>query len=322
MHHRQLGSTGIATIPFALGGNVFGWTSRAPEAYRLLDRFVEQGGSLIDTADVYSAWVKGHSGGESEQLIGDWLKQRGRRDDVVIITKVGLMPGEGGKGLEPARIRAAVEASLRRLQTDRIDVYFAHKDDPDTPLEESLAAFDELVRAGKVRALGASQYTAQRLGAALDAARDGGFEPFRVIQPELSLVRQDVYAGALQKLALAHDLGVITYFSLAAGFLSGKYRSEADLAGRERRFRVKDYLNAQGLGVLGVMDVIAAESGHTLPQIALAWIMAQPGVTAPISSATSQEQLDELMQAVRITLSPAELAELDRAALDAGAPAA
>lgn len=310
MQKRKLGTTGLEISPFALGGNVFGWTSHAPEAYRILDTFVASGGELIDTADVYSAWLKGHKGGESEALLGDWLQQRGRRDDVILATKVGLLPGTGGKGLEPARIVAAVEDSLRRLRTDYIDVYFAHVDDPDTPLAESLATFDTLVRQGKVRALGASQYSPARLDEALTLSRQSGLAPFQVVQPELSLVKREVYEGALQALCLEHDLGVITYFSLAAGFLSGKYRSADDLGSRERRFRVKDYLNDQGLRVLGVMDDIVAETGFTHAQIALAWIMAQPGVTAPLASATSIEQLEELMAAVDITLAGEQLARL------------
>lgn len=313
MQQKTMGSTGLQTIPFALGGNVFGWTSHAPDAFRILDAFVDAGGSLIDTADVYSVFVKGHVGGESEALIGEWLRHSGKRDKVLIATKVGLLPGEGGKGLQPSRIRAAVDASLKRLGTDVIDIYFAHADDPDTPLDDSLATFDALVREGKVRHLGASQYTPARLSEALAVAAQRGYEPFRVVQPELSLVARDSYQGPLQALCRENDLGVITYFSLAAGFLSGKYRSKEDLAGRERRHRVANYLNERGLAVLAAMDAISAETGLNLPQIAIAWVIAQPGVTAPIASATSLDQLGDLMSATDVTLSPQHLARLDAA---------
>jgi len=313
MEKRKLGSTGLAILPFALGGNVFGWTSREPDAYRILDSFIDAGGELIDTADAYSAWLPGHEGGESERLLGNWLERRGKRDDIIIATKVGLLPGAGGKGLQPSRIKAAVEESLRRLKTDYIDIYFAHADDPETPLEHSLEAFDLLVKEGKVRSLGASQYSAARIQESLDVARDGGLEPFRVVQPELSLVKRDAYEGDLQTLCLKKDLGVITYFSLAAGFLSGKYRSLDDLGNRDRAPRVKQYLNEHGLCVLGEMDAIVAETGASHAQIALAWIMTRPGVTAPLASATSVGQLQDLMGALQLSLAPEHLARLDSA---------
>lgn len=258
-------------------------------------------------------WVPGFSGGESETLIGEWLKQRGRRDDVIISTKVGLLPGTGGKGLNPARIAAAVDESLQRLQTDYIDVYFAHVDDKETPIEEALHAFDKLVKAGKVRVLGASQYTAERIGEALQVAEAKGYEPFRVLQPELNLVNREAYLGPVQDLAIAENLGVITYFSLAAGFLTGKYRSKDDLRGRPRGIRVKGYLNDEGLRVLNTLDTVVAETGETHSRIALAWAMAQPGVTAPIASATSLEQLQDLMGAADVKLTPDQLARLDGA---------
>jgi aryl-alcohol dehydrogenase-like predicted oxidoreductase len=302
MEKRTLGSTGWAIMPFALGGNVFGWTAHGADAFHILDRFVEYGGELIDTADVYSAWMPEHSGGESEELIGQWLQRRGRRDDVIIATKVGLLAGAGGKGLQPARIRAAVEESLQRLQTDYIDLYFAHADDPATPLGDSLEAFDQLVKEGKVRTLGASQYTPGRIAKALSLAKKEGLEPFRVVQPELNLVNRDAYLGDLQRLCRDENLGVVTYFSLAAGFLTGKYRDKLDLKGRARAGRVREYLNGEGLEALAALDAVVADTGGSHAQVALAWIIAQEGVTAPIASATSVAQLEDLMGAMQVTL--------------------
>jgi aryl-alcohol dehydrogenase-like predicted oxidoreductase len=309
MTERALGQSGLSIRPFVLGGNVFGMTADREASFAVLDRFVELGGGMIDTADVYSAWVPGHKGGESESMMGAWLKESGARDKVLIATKVGMMPG----GLKPDRIREAVQGSLDRLGTDFIDLYFAHKDDPDVPLDEVLGAFAELVDAGIVRAIGASNYSADRLGEALRISDEKGLPRFTAMQPELNLLDRDQYEGALQRLCIEEGLGVVTYFSLASGYLSGKYRGVDDLGKSPRGARVKPYLEGKGPAVLAVMDAITAETGATLSQIALAWVAAQPGVTAPIASATSVEQLDELMASVNAKLSDDHLAALSAA---------
>lgn len=292
-----------------LGGNVFGMTAGRDQSFAVLDRFVERGGGMIDTADVYSAWVPGHKGGESESMMGEWLKQSGARDKVLIATKVGMMPG----GLKPDRIRQAVEGSLDRLGVDVIDLYFAHKDDPDVPLDEVLGAFAELVDAGTVRAIGASNYSAERLAEALRVADDAGLPRFTVMQPELNLLDREQYEGPLQTLCNDEGLGVITYFSLASGYLSGKYRTSDDLGKSARGGRVKPYLEGKGPAVIAIMDRIAAETGATLSQIALAWVAQQPGVTAPIASATTVAQLDELLGSEDLTLTDEQLAALSAA---------
>ena len=309
MTETALGQSGLSIRPFVLGGNVFGMTAGREASFAVLDRFVELGGGMIDTADVYSAWVPGHKGGESESMMGAWLKESGARDRVLIATKVGMMPG----GLKPDRIREAAQGSLDRLGTDVIDLYFAHKDDPDVPLDEVLGAFAELVDAGIVRAIGASNYSAGRLAEALRVADDKGLPRYRAMQPELNLLDREQYEGALQKLCIDEGLGVVTYFSLASGYLSGKYREPGDLGKSPRGARVKPYLDGRGPSVLSVMDLIAAETGATLSQIALAWVAAQPGVTAPIASATSVEQLDELMGSLDLRLSDEQIAALDAA---------
>ena len=309
MTEHALGQSGLSIRPFVLGGNVFGMTADREASFAVLDRFVELGGGMVDTADVYSAWVPGHKGGESESMMGAWLKESGARDRVMIATKVGMMPG----GLKPDRIREAVRGSLDRLGTDVIDLYFAHKDDPDVPLDEVLGAFAELVDAGIVRAIGASNYSAERLAEALRVADEKGLPRFTAMQPELNLLDRDQYEGALQRLCIEEGLGVVTYFSLASGYLSGKYRGVDDLGKSPRGARVKPYLEGKGPAVLAVMDAITAETGATLSQIALAWVAAQPGVTAPIASATSVEQLDELMASVDVKLSDDHLAALSAA---------
>ena len=309
MTEHALGQSGLSIRPFVLGGNVFGMTADREASFAVLDRFVELGGGMVDTADVYSAWVPGHKGGESESMMGAWLKESGARDRVMIATKVGMMPG----GLKPDRIRDAAQGSLERLGTDVIDLYFAHKDDPDVPLDEVLGAFAELVDAGIVRAIGASNYSAERLAEALRVADEKGLPRFTAMQPELNLLDRDQYEGALQRLCIAEGLGVVTYFSLASGYLSGKYRSADDLGKSPRGARVKPYLEGRGPAVLAVMDGIAAETGATLSQIALAWVAAQPGVTAPIASATTVEQLDELMDSLDLDLNDEQLAALSQA---------
>jgi len=313
---RALGTSGLTTPKLVLGGNVFGWTVSGSEGFAILDAFVARGGTMIDTADVYSAWIPGHRGGESERYLGEWLARRGRRDDVLIATKVGMLPGEGGDKLEPARIAAACDASLKRLGADYIDLYYAHQDDPDTPIDDVLEAFGRLVEAGKVRVLGASNFSAERLGRAIDASVQRGLPAYQVLQPELNLINRDRFEGDLQALAIDRKLGVLPYFGLASGFLTGKYRSKADLSKSVRGTRIEGYLDAQGLGILAAMDQVAVETGATLAQIALAWNAAQPGVTAPIASATSVKQLEELMGAIDLELSQAQLATLDEASLN------
>ena len=312
---RALGTSGLEVAPLVLGGNVFGWTAKGDAGFAVLDAFVAGGGTMIDTADVYSAWIEGHRGGESETLIGEWLKRRGRRDDVQIATKVGMVAPAGfaGSGLGADRIAVAIDASLRRLRTDYVDLYFAHRDDEQTPFEETLGAFDKLVEAGKVRAVAASNYTAERLAAALAASDANGLVRYTALQPWYNLLDRKDFEGPLQQLCIDEDIGVVPYFGLASGFLSGKYRSEADLAGRPRGYRVKEYVNPRGLAMLAAMEEVAADTGATLPQIALAWIAAQPGLTAPIASATSVAQVEELLGAMDLRLSDDQLARLDAA---------
>jgi aryl-alcohol dehydrogenase-like predicted oxidoreductase len=311
---RRLGATDFETVPLVLGGNVFGWTADRATSFRILDAFVDRGGSMIDTADVYSAWVDGHQGGESESVIGEWLAQSGKRDQLIIATKVGMLPGEGGEGLEPARIAAACEASLKRLNTDHIDVYFAHRDDEDTPLDATLEAFGRLIDAGKVRVIGASNYHAMRLKTALDLARDTGLPHYHVLQPEYNLVSRKKFEGELQDLAVEHNIAVTPYYGLASGFLTGKYRSADDMKQSVRGGRMADLIEHK-MGVIDTMDAIAGETDASLAQIALAWLAAQPGVTAPIASATSVEQLNDLMGAIDLDLTADQLARLT----DAGA---
>ena len=310
---RNLGSSGLKTPKLVLGGNVFGFTVKGPEAFAILDRFVAAGGTMIDTADVYSAWAPGNRGGESETMLGEWLARRGRRDDVLIATKVGLLAGEGGEKLQAGRIAAAVEASLRRLQTDYIDLYYAHRDDDKTPLDETLGAFDRLVKAGKVRVIGASNYSAERLAQALEISRREGLARYEVLQPELNLLVRDRFEGPLQQLCIRENIGVLPYYGLASGFLTGKYRSRDDLGKSVRGGGMSRYLEAGGLAVIDVLEQIARETGGTPAQIALAWVAAQPGVAAPIASATSLRQLDELLGSLEISLSEEQLRRLDAA---------
>ncbi|MCX8475430.1 MAG: aldo/keto reductase [Sphingomonas sp.] len=310
---RELGASGLMTPPLVLGGNVFGWTADKAASFRLLDRFVEKGGVMIDTADVYSSWVPGHVGGESETIIGEWLRASGKRDKVLIATKVGMLDGKGGSKLAPARIAAAAEASLARLGVDTIDLYFAHQDDEDVPQEDALAAFDALIEAGKVRALGASNFHAARLKSALDIATREGLPHYRVLQPEYNLVSRHKFEGELQDLCITHNIGVVPYYGLASGFLTGKYRGEADFGKSVRGGRMAAFLAGKGGAVLEAMDAVAVETGASLAQIALAWLAAQDGVTAPIASATSIEQLDELVGAWDVALSRNQLDQLTAA---------
>ncbi|MBV9245715.1 MAG: aldo/keto reductase [Methylobacteriaceae bacterium] len=313
MEKRTLGKSGLAIAPLVFGGNVFGWTVDQPTAFKLLDAFVAAGFNSIDTANVYSVWVPGNKGGDSETIIGSWLKSRGNRDKVVIATKVGMEMAPGRKGLSRSHILLEAEDSLRRLQTDYIDLYYSHADDAATPIEETIEAHARLVKEGKVRAIGASNFTVARLAQSLKTSAERGYPRYEVMQPHYNLVERNEFEGELEALCVKEGLGVVTYFSLASGFLTGKYRSEADLAGRARGSRVKNYLNARGARILAAMDKAAAGTGASLAQIALAWQIGRPSVTAPIASATSVAQLDELLKATEIKLERATMAALDEA---------
>ena len=306
MNHRPLGRSGLSTAPLVFGGNVFGWTADEATSHRLLDVFIDGGFNAVDTADVYSAWVPGHTGGESESVIGRWLKARGKRDDVLILTKVAMWPKQ--PGLSAANIEAAVEGSLKRLQTDHIDLYQSHQDDPATPIDETLEAYERLIKAGKVRAIGASNFTPERLAQSLQVSADKGVARYDTIQPKFNLYDRSEVEGALAALTAKEEIGVIPYYGLAAGFLTGKYRTEADLEGKARGRTVKSYLNDRGQRVLAALDEAAKSVGASQAQVALAWIMAHPSITAPIASATSVEQLTELMGATQLAL-PAEVVE-------------
>ena len=311
MDKRPLGNTGIHVAPLALGGNVFGWTADEKASFEVLDAFVAGGYDLIDTANSYSRWVNGHHGGESESVIGRWIAKRGRHDDVVIATKVGSDMGLGRKCLRREHIVEQAEASLGRLKVERIDLYQSHWDDPDTPLDETLEAYDRLIDQGKVRAIGASNLDARRLAESLAVSRENALPRYETLQPHYNLLVRDEFEGPLQALCVRDGLGVIPYFSLAAGFLTGKYRSEADFAKSARGPGMKKYLNAHGAAVLAALDTVAERQHATLAQVALAWLMAQPGITAPIASATSVAQLGELMGAARLRLDPDSLRLLD-----------
>ena len=310
MQQRQLGRSSLSIAPLVLGGNVFGWTADAAASFAILDAFVDAGFNAVDTADVYGAWAPAGFGA-SEAVLGAWFKASGKRDKVVLATKVGWRTESGE--LNAAHIENAVEASLKRLQTDYIDLYQAHKDDPATPQEETMAAFDKLVRAGKVRAIGSSNFTAERIRSANAIAAATGAARFETEQPHYNLMERKVVEPALAELALSDGIGLIPYFGLAAGFLTGKYRSEADLAKSPRGVRAKAYLNARGLSVLGALDMVAARHGATPAQVALAWQMAKPFIAAPIASATSVEQLIEILASAALKLGDEDMAQLDQA---------
>jgi aryl-alcohol dehydrogenase-like predicted oxidoreductase len=313
MQKRRLGRTDLEIAPLVLGGNVFGWTADVPTSFALLDRFVGAGLNAIDTADVYSAWASGNKGGESERIIGDWMDSRGNRNQMIVITKVGSPMGEGKKGLSQRYIAEAVEASLKRLRTDHIDLYLSHWPDAETPHEESLRAYESLVKQGKVRSFGASNYDAELLQASLDAAKAKGLPRYDVLQPEYNLVDRSAFEGPLRDLCIAEDIGVITYFSLAKGFLSGKYRSEGDLGKSARGGGVKAYLNERGERILAALDQVSAGRGVRQAEVALAWLIGKAGVTAPIASATSIAQIESLIRAASLTLSEDEMSALDQA---------
>ncbi|BBQ90828.1 aldo/keto reductase [Raoultella ornithinolytica] len=313
MNTRPLGKTGFSIAPLVFGGNVFGWTCDEKTSFAILDAFVDHGFDAIDTADVYSRWADGNQGGESETLIGRWLQARpGMRDKVKIFTKVGSDLGlPGQKGLKKAWIQQAVENSLRRLNTDYIDLYFAHWPDPETPIAETLSAFHALQQAGKIRATGASNLDAQQLSAALEVARKEGLPAWQVLQPEYNLYHRSAFEGALCDLCISREIGVVTYYSLASGFLTGKYRQQADLAQSQRGSGIGKYLNPRGMRIIDTLEEVAAQHHAKPGEVALAWLMGREGVTAPIASATSVAQVESFARAVQLTLNAAQLARLE-----------
>ncbi len=311
MQKRKLGLTGYEIAPLILGGNVFGWTIDEKQSFQLLDAFAGEGFNAIDTANSYSSWVPGHTGGESETIIGNWMKDRKNRDKMVIITKVGMTMGDGGSGLKKDYILKEVEDSLRRLQTDYIDIYLAHQDDLSTPLEETLSAFDQLVKQGKVRSIGASNYTASRLSRSLAISREKVLAEYQVLQPGYNLYDRAEFEGDLENLCTQEKIAVITYFSLAAGFLTGKYRSEKDVSKSHRGEGVKArYLNDKGLQILKALDDLSKQTDATLTQLSLAWLLHRSSVTAPIVSATRLEQLQDILAAINVKLTQEQIKTL------------
>jgi aryl-alcohol dehydrogenase-like predicted oxidoreductase len=317
MDKRRLGRSDLMVSPLCLGSNVFGWTADEATSFRLLDAYVDAGLNFIDTADVYSTWVPGNKGGESESIIGRWMKARGNRDKVVIATKVGSEMGPSQKGLSKSYIGSAVEASLQRLQTDCIDLYQSHRDDPSTPQQETLGAYEELIRDGKVRTIGASNFTAARLKEALEISAELGLPRYESLQPKYNLYDRAEYEAEVEPLCRHEEIGVIPYYGLASGFLTGKYRSEADFGKSVRGGRMAAYLNDRGKRLLAALDEVAARKDATPAQIALAWLMARPGLTAPIASATSVEQLQDIVKAVTVHLDGSDIAQLDQASAPA-----
>jgi len=311
---RPLGRTGLEIAPLVFGGNVFGWTVDQQTAFTLLDRFVEGGLNAVDTADAYSTWVPGNQGGESETIIGNWFKASpARREKIVLITKVGAQLAEDKKGLSAKRIAEAAENSLRRLQTDYIDLYLSHRPDPETPVDETLRAYENLIRQGKVKAIGASNYNAAQLGEALTIASKQGLPRYEVLEPEYNLYDRSGYEGELRDLCIEEGLGVITYYSLASGFLSGKYRSHDDLGKSVRGRGASKYLNDRGFRILRALDSVAEAHGAAPAEVALAWLIAREGVTAPIASATNVQQVDSLIRAAQLTLSISDIEMLSAA---------
>ncbi|MCC9602110.1 aldo/keto reductase [Stieleria sp. JC731] len=314
MKKNTLGNSGFSIAPLALGANVFGWTIDENASFKILDAFVDYGFDFIDTANMYSTWVEGNQGGESETIIGNWLSKSGKRDNVVLATKVGMEMGDGSKGLKKDYILKSVEDSLRRLQTDHIDLYQSHQDDKDTPFEETLSAYDELIKAGKVRAIGASNYTADRLAEAIKVSKDANLPTYISLQPEYNLYDRAGFENELEPLCLSEGLGVISYYSLASGFLTGKYRSESDLGKSARGGGIGEkYLNDRGLTILSALDEVAAAHETVPVVISLAWLMQRPSITAPIASATSVEQLSQLVKAAEIQLTDSQVDQLNSA---------
>ena len=313
MKKRQLGQSSIETAPLMLGSNVFGWTADEATSFKILDTFVAAGLNFIDTADTYSTWVPGHQGGESETILGNWFKRSGKRDKIVIATKVGAeIPGQG-KGLSKAWIMRQLEASLKRLQTDYIDLYQSHRDDPATPVEETLEAYAQLIQQGKVRVIGCSNFTAERIRESLAASRKNGWPRYESLQPNYNLYERATYESTLEPLALQEKLGVIPYYGLASGFLTGKYRSQDDLKKSPRGQSTKKYLNDRGFRILQALDQVAERYQTKPAQVALAWLMARKSITAPIASATSVEQLNELVQAITLELDRESIDKLNKA---------
>ena len=315
MQKRPIGTSELQVAPLVFGGNVFGWTADERTSFSILDAFVDHGLNFIDTADVYSAWIDGHKGGESETIIGKWFKESGKRDKIVLATKVGMLSTRAG--LSAANIAAAVDDSLRRLKTDYIDVYFSHLDDDKTSFEETLGAYQKLIKAGKVRVIGASNYSGERLEAALKVSGDTGLPAYQILQPEYNLYDREGYETDLEPVAQAHKIAVVTYFSLASGFLSGKYRSKEDTSNAARGSRVEKYLNDRGLRIVDALVDVAKRNDTTPATVALAWVIARPSVTAPIASATSVAQLESLAAATRLNLSAEDIAALDEASAPA-----
>jgi aryl-alcohol dehydrogenase-like predicted oxidoreductase len=313
MEKRRLGQSSLEVSPITFGCNVFGWTADEKTSFALLDAWLDAGFNFLDTADVYSRWHPGNSGGESEVIIGKWLKARGNRDKIVLATKLGIEMAPGKKGLSRAYMQAAVEDSLRRLQTDYIDLYQSHRDDPETPIEETLSAYADLIKQGKVREIGASNFSAARLAESLKISSQKGLPRYQSLQPQYSLVERAEFEGPLEDICLTEKVGVIGYYSLASGFLTGKYRSRADMEGRTRGPRVEKYLNDYGFGVLKALDEVAARYEAKPGQVALAWLIARPSVTAPIASATNLEQLAELTEAAEIELDAESIQKIDAA---------
>jgi aryl-alcohol dehydrogenase-like predicted oxidoreductase len=313
MTKRRLGKSAIEVAPLMLGGNVFGWTADEAASFKILDAFLAAGFNFIDTADVYSRWVPGHQGGESERIIGNWMKKRGNRDKVILATKVGVEMGEGKKGLSRAYILSAAEASLTRLQTDYIDLYQSHIDDPHTPLEDLLGTYAELVKQGKVRLIGASNYGAERLTEALEMSAQHGYPRYESLQPNYNLYHRAEYEDSLEGVCVRFGLGVIPYFSLASGFLTGKYRTEEDLKRGPRGAMVKKYLNERGTRILAALDEVGRQKKAKPAEVALAWLLARPSITAPIASATSEEQLRTLTRATELELDAASIELLNQA---------
>jgi aryl-alcohol dehydrogenase-like predicted oxidoreductase len=311
MEKRKLGSTGPDVPAICLGGNVYGWTLNEAETFRQLDAALAAGLNFLDTADVYSRWAPGNKGGESETLIGKWFAKTGKRKEVILATKVGMEMGEGKKGLKAAYIQQAVESSLQRLQTDYIDLYWAHKDDPETPLEVTLGAFDVLVKQGKVRYIGASNHSGARLAEALETSRKHGLASYVALQPHYNLVERPAFETVLLPVVQKYLLGVTPYFSLAAGFLTGKYRSKEDATKAARGAMVEKYLTPWGFGVVAALDEVAQAHNSTPARVALAWVLAQPGITAPIASATSEKHLADLVEATKLKLDVESIQKLN-----------
>ena len=313
MKNRELGNSGLHVPVLCLGGNVYGWTLSEADSFRQLDQAVEAGLNFIDTADVYSRWAPGHKGGESESILGKWFSQSGKRSQVILATKVGMDMGEGRQGLKPAYIQQAVEDSLRRLQTDYIDLYQSHKDDESTPLEETLTAYDKLIKAGKVRQIGASNYSCKRLAEAIETSRRHNLPEYVSLQPHYNLVHRGDFEADLLPVVQKYNVGVIPYFALAAGFLTGKYRTSADAEGKARGGMVGKYINQRGLAVLDALDAVAGQHNSTPAAVALAWLIAQPGISSPIASATSESQFQTLVAATQLKLDAASIEQINQA---------